>query len=143
MPNTPLNNFVDTFDGFVANVMAQTAQRVHQAVTLATPVDTGNARSNWVVSVSGSPSRRVRRPYSPGNGLGRGETQNLNASIQAANRELVKYTNPKVDIHINNNVDYVVKLNDEGSSPQADIMFIQTAIIKAVNSIKKIRIVVQ
>lgn len=58
------------------------AKRTLTALVEGTPVDEGDARSNWRVSL-GNPTRSVIPAYSPGKKLGIGERQNARAAIQA------------------------------------------------------------
>jgi hypothetical protein len=57
------------------------AKRTLISLVEGTPVDEGNARSNWRVSL-GNPTRSIIPAYSPGKKLGIGERQNARATIQ-------------------------------------------------------------
>ena len=98
------------------------ALAVDQTVVLATPVDTGRARSNWVIGLK-TPSRRKVDPYAPGSNLGTGESANASASIGVA-RAKINARKPGDDIYISNNLEYIMELNN-GSSRQAPRNFIE------------------
>ncbi len=82
-----------------------------------TPVNTGRARSNWVVSLR-APSRETRGPFAPGMRLGIRETANLQAVVQAGQTVINSFqARENSSLWITNNVSYIVELN-RGSSPQ-------------------------
>lgn len=106
-------------------------------VVLETPVDTGRARSNWIVSLT-APILDEREPYAPGERLGKSERSNAQAAIdQGAGRIVVAA--PGQTIFISNNVSYIGRLND-GWSAQAPAGFVQTAVLRAVGSVRGARI---
>lgn len=109
---------------------------VDQNVVLATPVDTGRARSNWIVSVS-SPETNEIDPYQPGEQLGVGESGNAQSAINQALGQIAVRKNNQ-DIFIQNNVEYVKYLN-EGSSKQAPANFVQLAIANAITTAKTLK----
>ena len=102
------------------------AVRVLQAVAIATPVDTGRARSNWIVTLS-VPSSRTRAAFAQGRKLGQGEGANLRATLADGNRVIATRTGTERAIWITNNLDYIADLN-RGTSAQAPMMFVETAI---------------
>lgn len=109
---------------------------VDQAVVLATPVDTGRARANWIPSI-GSPSNDVL-PEPPSKGAA------LRSSLEAAERVAQQYTRGNSTagptVHITNNLPYIGALND-GSSKQSPKNFVATAILLAITVIRSARIV--
>lgn len=115
---------------FVAGATAivkQTAQTVDENVVRGTPVDTGRARSNWVVTKN-APFGGVIPPYSPGTKLGISETGNAAGAIGQGSLVIATFRLLKdTTIYITNNIGYVRKLND-GSSTQAPAGFIEAAI---------------
>jgi hypothetical protein len=144
----------DTFDDFVhrinvhadnvprevGKVVRLTALAVDQTVVMATPVDTGRARSNWIVSVD-KPVDAVIEPYvalPKGKGAGKlGETGNAQAAMNQG-QEVIATREPEQSICITNNVEYITALND-GSSAQAPALFIESAVdagVAAVNGAK-------
>lgn len=81
---------------------------VDTAVVLSTRVDTGRARSNWLVSL-GSASRQSIDPYVPGTG---GKTASANASAAQQHAASVIGTRRLgQSIHITNSLPYIEKLN--------------------------------
>lgn len=124
----------------VDKVVRTAALVVDQVVVLATPVDTGRARSNWLVSV-GVPRGEVIEPYSPGNKLGLGESDNANAALNQA-RAAVAIRPEGLPIFIVNNVDYIGLLNN-GSSKQAPANFVEIGVEQAIGAIRASRIFVR
>lgn len=91
------------------------ALAVDQAVVTATPVDEGTARANWQVSIGGPAS---------------GVVETLGTSPQPAisrNSIAIQKSTPGKDIHLTNNLPYIVPLN-EGHSKQAPAGFVETAV---------------
>ena len=115
-----------------ATVMTRkVALAIDQTLVIATPVDTGRARSNWVVEVGTQPTRDTREPYSPGD---RGNTgaANAAAAIAQGQQAVMSYNREDEYIFITNNLNYIKDLN-EGKSPQAPPGFVQTAIARGVS----------
>lgn len=104
-----------------------------QTLVLATPVDTGRARSNWVVSL-GSGTRENIEPYSPGEGLGAGESANASAAIAQGQSVIKSYKLRDGSIFISNNVPYIGQLN-AGTSAQAPAGFIEQAVLAAASAV--------
>ena len=124
----------------LTKAMKKVAKAVDQTVVLATPVDTGRARSNWLGSLN-SPRNDEIEPYAEGKGLGLGESANAAGAIAQASSVIDKF---KLDntIFIQNNVDYIQDLNagPPQGSEQAPKNFVQRAIVVAAEAIKGIRI---
>ncbi len=99
-----------------SEAVRKAAIAVDQGVVLATPVDTGRARSNWIVS-TGAPSTETREAYAPGSGLGHGETANAQAAL-AQGLDAVAQHSAGQAIYVSNNLPYIGELED-GSSQQA------------------------
>jgi len=110
-----------------------------QAVVLATPVDTGNARSNWQVGLN-APVVSERTPYAPGNRLGLGEQANAQAAMEQA-RQVVAGRGFGQSVWISNNVNYIGKLN-EGFSRQAPANFVEMGILAAVEAARQGKLLV-
>ncbi len=111
---------------------------VDGSVVIATPVDTGRARSNWIVN-SGSAATDTREPYSPGK---EGSTGGPNAQAAIDQGKATIAAHPKgADLHITNNLAYIGKLND-GSSAQAPPLFVEKAVQAGVNTIRAANITV-
>lgn len=113
-------------------LVRRVALSVDAVVVMATPVDTGRARSNWIVQL-GSPSTREIEP------LAEGEAATA-ASINAA-KDVIEQYKGGVDLHLTNNLSYIGALND-GTSAQAPAGFVQTAVMQGVEQIKDSRILV-
>jgi hypothetical protein len=123
-------------DAFVKKLMLQVALKVDEHVVLATPVDTGRARSNWRVNV-GAPARAVIPPFFPGKGLGLGERSNAEAAFAQARSALNTFV-PGKDVYISNNVHYINLLN-QGTSSQAARNFVQTAALAGAREVVQAR----
>ena len=103
----------------------ETALVIDQAVVVGTPVNTGRARSGWILSL-GAASEKTRPPYAPGKNLGIGESANARGAIEQA-QTTIKARAPGQDIYISNNVGHIVPLNN-GTSSQAPAGFIEKAV---------------
>lgn len=109
------------------------------AVVLATPVDTGRARSNWLVELDVAAIGTIP-PYVPGSGLGVGETENASRAMEQGAGVIAKYKADKNrEIHITNNLPYIQRLN-EGSSQQAPENFVEQAVAAGVRSVQGARV---
>lgn len=102
------------------------ALAVHQELILATPVDTGLARSNWILNIGRQAAKRKIKPYAPGNKLGIDERAN---AISAFNQGIAVVENSgritkSMDVFIVNNIEYIGFIK----SDQAPKNFIQLAI---------------
>lgn len=106
-------------------VKREVALAVDQALVLGTPVDTGTARSNWIVSL-GQSTDQVRPAYAPTQKGGINESANARAAI-AQGKAKIAQSREEESVHITNNTDYIGDLN-EGKSPQAPAMFVEDAI---------------
>lgn len=112
----------------VAKATREVAKDMLAEVVLATPVDTGLARSNWRVGVGG-PDLGVRSPYSPGRHLGIDESSNAAAAI-AEGEAVINGAPDNQPLFISNSVPYIGILNS-GSSKQAPANFIERAFARA------------
>lgn len=109
-----------------------------QAVVLATPVDKGRARSNWLVELD-APARTTIDPYVPGES---GNTAGPNAAAALAQGGAViagYHGDRNTSINISNNLPYIGRLND-GYSRQAPAGFVQKAVQAAVKQVKGARL---
>lgn len=113
---------------------------VHKEIVLATPVDTGFARSNWRVGIGRVPSGTIPA-HAPGSKLGISEAGNAAVAIYDAANVLAKYKNGQ-EVFISNNVNYIALLN-AGSSSQAGAYFIERAIAAGMASVRGGNIFVQ
>jgi hypothetical protein len=114
----------------VPNLIRKVALAADQAVVSQTPVDTGRARSNWIVQI-GSAYTGTIGPRSPGS---RGSTgaDNIQGSLSQAQAEIATYT--QGEIHITNNLPYIERLNN-GWSAQAPSGYVEAAVLAAVNAV--------
>lgn len=120
----------------VNSVMRKVALVADQALVVRTPVDTGRARSNWLVSL-GSSRSDVIAPYAPSSRAGISESANANAAISQG-KAVISRRQPGQTIYISNNVPYIRTLNN-GSSAQAPAMFVQIAVSQAVGALRNVK----
>jgi len=118
-------------------LMRRVALAVDQSVVISTPVDTGRARSNWIVSI-GSDNTAVIDAYVQGSALGVGEGGNAREALAQGRTALLTRRSGQT-IFLSNNVPYIQRLND-GHSAQAPINFIETAIMEGVRAIGEVRL---
>lgn len=95
---------------------------IDQALVTSTPVDTGRARSNWIVGAG--PSTKAIDAYAPGES---GNTRAANTRAALAQAKAFLDSTELQVIYISNNLNYIVYLN-EGSSAQAPAGFIEAAV---------------
>ncbi len=131
-----MNKRANNFDRNANNLRRSVAMEMIQEVVLATPVDTGVARSNWRVTVNSAPTG-VIGAYSPGQKLGRGETANANAAIAAGIVSIMGSKSTDV-LYFTNNVPYIQILNT-GYSKQAPSNFISKAFDRARKRVQRAR----
>jgi bacteriophage HK97-gp10 putative tail-component len=118
----------------VAKALKETVMVIDQAVVLATPVDTGRARSNWIVGTG--PSTEAIDAYAPGK-KGSSGGANADAALQQA-QDFLSATDVSV-IYISNNLSYIQYLN-EGSSAQAPAGFIEVAVQAGIDHVKTLKV---
>lgn len=130
-----MNRRADRLVRGVNTLVKEVARTVTYSIIEGTPVDTGEARSNWIISLGG-PIGGTIAPYTPypkyskGNGQGTGESANANAAKQRADGAITA-RQPGQILIIQNNVPYIGRLND-GYSLQAPASFVNTAIITGI-----------
>ncbi len=106
-------------------VVRKVAMAVDQTVVMATPVDTGRARSNWIAALNAAADGTVASTSKSG----------ASALAQAAG-VIAGYDRDKdSEIHITNNLPYIGRLN-EGSSYQAPANFVAIAVRRGVSAVK-------
>lgn len=133
MPRSQLRLVVQALEGFVERIVRKIALDVTANLVRApgeggTPVDTGWARANWVPNI-GSPAPAGNQPTTrAGRTSAIGSAQGAQAAGEGA---VAGYRVQQGNVHITNNVPYIVRLN-EGHSQQAPAGFVQAAIAKAV-----------
>jgi hypothetical protein len=108
--------------GVVRDVMLDATQ----ALIAATPVDTGHAASNWILS-TGSPHSGVD-----------GSREAVSTGAQDAGLAAIERYDVGKDgkVYLVNNVDYIGDL-DQGSSPQAGAGFVARALLSGVSAAPK------
>lgn len=105
-------------------VIKRVGFQVQTELVISTPVDTGWARANWLVSI-GQPTNGPT-PKSGEKGLGNADV----SEREARAARLLVYDLKQGDVHISNHVPYIGKLN-EGHSPQAPAGWVEDAIRRA------------
>ena len=118
----------------VNKVKRKAALAIDQAVVLGTPVDTGTARSNWTVSL-GEADNSTREAYAPLKDGDIGESVNAEAAL-AQGRVVIASSKPEQDIHLTNNLPYIVPLN-EGHSAQAPAAFVEEAVDAGARAVRR------
>lgn len=106
---------------------------VDAAVVLATPVDTGRARSNWQVDLDNTPSGTLPEPASPAEGPAR--------ALEEGRQKAAAYKTGQT-VHITNNLPYIGRLN-EGWSAQAPSGFVEEAALAGATTVKDARLLVK
>lgn len=105
-----------------------------QVVVMETPVDTGRAKSNWIVSL-GSPASATIEPYAEGE-AGSTAQSNESAAMAQAEQVIGRYNGDMgVEIHITNNLSYIEELN-KGSSHQAPPQYVELGLAQALSIIQ-------
>ena len=118
-------------------VVRRTALAVDQTVVLGTPVNTGRARSNWLVALGVSRKEEIE-PYAPGERLGIGEGANAQGAL-AQGAGVIGIRRSGQDVFISNSVSYIEDLNS-GSSQQAPANFVEQAVQAGVNVVQGARV---
>jgi hypothetical protein len=111
----------------VDETVRKVAIQALQGVVLATPVDTGRARGNWLVSLGYATKVPISRLDKGG------------GSAIADGRATIAQRREGQDVYLTNNVAYIGRLN-EGYSAQAPAQFVQTAVAQAVAVIRGARL---
>lgn len=115
------------------------ALAVDATVVLATPVDTGRARSNWQASL-GAPAAGQREAYAEGTAGSTAAANTTEALNQA--KAVISGSVPEQAVHITNNLPYISRLN-EGWSAQAPMAFVQKAVLVGLDAIRGTRLLVK
>jgi hypothetical protein len=106
-------------------VVRKVAMAIDQAVVMATPVDTGRARANWIAALNGAAE-----------GTTDDKSKSGGSAIAKAAGVIAGYDRDKdAEIHITNNLPYIGRLN-EGSSYQAPANFVSIATRQGVKAVK-------
>lgn len=107
----------------ILNTSKKLAIQINQVVILATPVDTGRARANWIASLKNANTSQQDSEDKAG------------GPTIAKNNDTINSMSEPVNIHISNNLEYIVPLNN-GHSKQAPAGFVETAVAVARASIR-------
>ena len=121
----------------VNKVKQDASTSVLASLAIDTPVDTGAAVSNWIVSLDASPGARIA-PHAPGH-KGSTRVENGRATITLG-AQVIKQSIPGQVIHIANAVHYILDLNN-GSSRQAPAGFVETSILRGKQVVKKAKVI--
>lgn len=118
-------------------LVRKVAMAVDTTVVMATPVDTGRARSNWRVSIGSLPDHSTHEAYQEGKGQSTAQA-NAQAQMKYAEGKIKGYrggvNNPY--IFISNNLPYIKRLNN-GWSAQAPSAFVEKAVLNGVKMITR------
>lgn len=113
-------------------IVREVAVAAAQTVIVATPVDTGRARSNWLASVVGA-RRDTIDPLAEGQAA-------TGPSISAARAVIGSYNgDTHREVTLSNNLAYIGRLND-GYSAQAPAGFVRLAVQAAVDAVQGARL---
>jgi len=107
-------------------------------LAIETPVDTGRARSNWLVGLGIPPTQEIE-PYAAGT---KGSTGAINSQMATDKGLMIisQYTRDKHEaLYLRNNVNYINDLN-AGTSRQAPSGYVNDAVKKAQESVKALRV---
>jgi len=117
---------IQELEAFVGEKSGLVAIRATENLSNDTPKDTGWAAANWIPSVGGSGG---------GSSAAKGDPGSARASQKAGISEIRSGSKKTRNIFIANNVPYIGRLN-AGSSNQAPAGFVESAIARAVASVK-------
>lgn len=132
-----IGRIADSVEEAGGQALRECSLAIDQTVVMATPVDTGTARSNWQVEVGSAPEGVVGA-FAPGEG---GSTGAANASAAIAQGQAtIAQAKAGDEVHITNNLPYIEPLN-QGHSAQAPEGFVEEAIQVGVTAIRGVRFV--
>jgi hypothetical protein len=124
----------DDVNAFVGSIVTS----IQYEVVRRTPIDTGRARSNFVVRLN-SPFRLTYKAYSPyrsryrgGSGGTMGEAANLQQAVAQAQGVMAR-RKPDDTVYITNNLPYIARLND-GYSKLAPRNYVRAGVAAGVAS---------
>ncbi len=124
--STRIGQIAATIPEEADKTVRRAALAADQAVVMATPVDTGRARSNWIAGLD-APAGEARTAYAPGK-EGSTSGPNTQAALDQASEAIAGYDGEvNSEVHLTNNLPYIGVLND-GSSAQAPAGFVQSAV---------------
>lgn len=110
-------------------IVRKVAMAIDQTVVLATPVDKGRARMNWIAALDTAASETTEAADPSGG-----------AAIAQAAGVVAGYDGDvNQEVHITNNLPYIGPLND-GSSRQAPAGFVQQAVRAGASAVRGAKI---
>lgn len=130
MANPQIENILVQLENTVSDFSKRLSITAASTLIRSTPVDTGRARSNWLVGIDQSREDTIDAyfPGSGGNTSGPNVTRAINEAISR-----IELQRGFQSIFISNNLPYIIRLN-EGSSFQAPSGFVQSAISEAIRA---------
>jgi len=136
-----INRVASRIEKNANKTVKQAALAIDQVLVVGTPVDTGRARSNWIVTL-GRGTSRVRPAFFPHmrktDSSKFNETLNRDLALAEA-KGVIESRKEGQDIYISNNLDYIGELN-RGSSSQAPADFIGDGVRAAVDAVSGARL---
>ena len=131
-----IKNIRDQVPGAADLAKKETAKAVLKALVTYTPVDTGQAISNWRVGI-GRPEVETRGALAPGV---KGSTAGANRSqAYEVGARLIDSAAPGQTVFISNHLPYIGRLND-GYSGQAPAGFVELAEQSGELTVKRVRL---
>lgn len=122
-----LESYANQIEKSASNCAVELATNIVIQLANNTPVDTSQAISSWVVTLSKVTTLKLP-PYYPG-AYGSTKNSSVNRTIKEA-VELLKKKKPGQIIYIQNNQPYIKRLN-EGYSKQAPAMYVEASVLVA------------
>lgn len=133
-----MNRIAVQVESNVEQAVRDCAKAVTKSVVENTPVDTGRAKSNWVVQLD-APFSGQLPAHVPGVGGNSAEANSL-AAIDRGLAVIDRYNVERnSSIHITNNLPYIGALND-GHSKQAPAGFVRTAVMEGLAAMRGVNI---
>lgn len=114
---------------FTTKVVKKLGRDLITNLSNATPVDTGYASVNWLASIGVDSDRTAGER--PTKGVASRSELLASLALIASSKDLLDKT-----LYINNNVHYIVKLN-EGSSSQAPALFVDSVVESTVRKLER------
>lgn len=133
--------------GIIGTTVAENSEKlvrkvglaVDASVVIATPVDTGRARSNWLVRLD-VPTDATIAAYFPGKEKSTAGV-NAAAAIDQGKATIAGYRTGQT-IHITNNLKYIGRLNN-GYSAQAPAAFVEQAVQAGSQAFEGVKLTVE
>ena len=125
----------------ITKIVKRAATVIQHEVVVHTPVDTGEARSNWVGTLD-VPFDGTIPPYAPGKNLGLGERSNAAGAFAQASVAIKRFdVKRNLAIMLTNNVSHIALLNQGHSTgQQPEPGYINRAVMAGVVAVKGQRV---